>query len=71
MNKYVGTDKDIHIRIHNFTVKCFINIVRKISKSPENNRIISQIVASLTSVGANDQEADATDSQKDFVAKYK
>lgn len=71
MNKYINTDKDIHTRIHKFTVDCFINVVRKIQKSPENNRIVGQIAASLTSIGANDQEADAADSQKDFIAKYK
>lgn len=71
MNKYTNTEKDIHVRIHKFVVNCFVNIVRKIPKSPENIRIIGQISASLTSIGANDQEADAADSCKDFVAKYK
>jgi len=71
MNKYLNTDKDIHLRIHKFVVDCFINIVRKIAKTPENIPIIKQISASLTSMGANDQEADAADSNKDFVAKYK
>jgi len=70
MNKYSGTEKDIHLRIHNFTVKCFININRKIPKTTENLPIIKQISASLTSIGANDQEADAADSNKDFIAKY-
>lgn len=70
MNKYANTDKDIHVRIHNFTVKCFINVVRNIPKTAENLPIIRQISASLTSIGANDQEADAADSNKDFIAKY-
>jgi four helix bundle protein len=70
MNKYSGTEKDIHLRIHNFTVKCFINIIRKIPKTTENISIIKQISASLTSIGANDQEANACESNKDFVAKY-
>lgn len=71
MNKYSNTDKDIHIRIHKFVVGCFVDVVRKIPKTPENIPIIRQISASLTSVGANDQEADAADSNRDFVAKYK
>lgn len=71
MNKYLNTDRDIHIRINKFVVSCFINIVRKIPKSVENTPVIKQISASLTSIGANDQEADATDSSKDFFAKYK
>jgi len=71
MNKYLGTDKDIHTRIHKFVTKCFVDVVRKIPKTVENIPIIKQISASLTSMGANDQEADAADSKKDFVAKYK
>ena len=71
MNKYSGTEKDIHTRIHKFIVGCFVNIVRKIPKTPENIPIIKQISSSLTSMGANDQEADAADSNKDFVAKYR
>jgi|SRR3972149_8844860 len=70
MNKYTGTDKDIHIRIHKFVVACFINIVKKIPKTPENIPIIKQISASLTSIGANDQEANASESNRDFIAKY-
>ena len=70
MNKYKNTEKDIHVRIKRFVVDCFINIVRKIPKIPENLPIIKQISASLTSIGANDQEADAADSNRDFVAKY-
>lgn len=71
MNKYANTEKDIHIRIHKFVVNCFVSIVRKIPKTAENIPIIQQVSASLTSMGANDQEADAADSNKDFIAKYK
>jgi len=71
MNKYLGTKKDIHTRIHKFVTCCFMDVVRKIPKAPENITIIKQISASLTSMGANDQEADAADSKKDFVAKYR
>ncbi|PIZ48020.1 four helix bundle protein [Candidatus Woesebacteria bacterium CG_4_10_14_0_2_um_filter_39_14] len=70
MNKYSGTEKDIHIRIHKFVTSCFVNIIRKIPKTPENIPIIQQISASLTSIGANDQEADAANSNKDFILKY-
>ena len=70
MNKYFGTDKDIHTRIHKFVVNCFVNIIRKIPKTIENVPIIQQISASLTSIGANDQEADAANSNKDFILKY-
>ncbi len=70
MNKYAGTDKDIHKRIYRFVVNCFKEVVRKIPKTSENLPIISQLSASLTSVGANDQEADTAGSRKDFIAKY-
>ena len=70
MNKYSGTEKDIHIRIHKFVTSCFVNVIRKIPKTPENIPIIQQISASLTSIGANDQEADAANSNKDFILKY-
>lgn len=70
VNKYTNTDKDIHLRIHRFVVDCFINVVKKIPKTSENVPIIKQISASLTSIGANDQEANASESNKDFIAKY-
>lgn len=70
VNKYLNTKKDIHLRIKRFVVSCFTSVVRKIPKTPENIPIFKQISASLTSVGANDQEADAADSNKDFIAKY-
>lgn len=70
MNQYRGTDKDIHKRIYQFIINCFRDVVKKIPKAAENIRIIQQLSASLTSMGANDQEADAAVSKKDFVAKY-
>lgn len=70
MNQYRGTDKDIHKRINRFVVNCFNGVVRKIPKSSENIVIIEQISSSLTSMGANDIEADAAGSKKDFIAKY-
>ena len=70
MNKYRGTEKDIHTRIYKFVIACFRDVVKKIPKTTENIPIISQLSSSLTSIGANDQEADATTSKKDFIAKY-
>lgn len=70
MNKYANTDKDIHARIYRFIIECFRDVVRKIPKTAESVPIISQLSSSLTSIGANDQEADAANSKKDFVAKY-
>ncbi|KKU88498.1 hypothetical protein A3A64_03740 [Candidatus Gottesmanbacteria bacterium RIFCSPLOWO2_01_FULL_48_11] len=70
MNKYRNTEKDIHTRIYRFVVGCFRDIVQKIPKTKENFPVIEQISSSLTSMGANDQEADAAISKKDFIAKY-
>lgn len=68
-NKYRGTPQDIHERIFRFVVGCFGEVVKKIPKTTENLPIISQISSSLTSIGANDQEADAAGSRRDFIAK--
>lgn len=70
MNKYRNTDQDIHQRIYRYIIGCFRDVVKKIPKTAESLPVISQISSSLTSMGANDQEADAAGSKKDFIAKY-
>lgn len=70
MNPYHNTEKDIHARIYRFVTDCFRDVVKKIPKTPENIPIIGQISSSLTSMGANDAEADAASSRRDFIAKY-
>ena len=61
--------QDIHERIYQFVIRV-INLVKKLPRTPENIILINQITKSVTSMGANDQEADGTDSRKDFIAKY-
>lgn len=70
MNKYKGTKKDIHLRVYSFVIDCIRDLIKKIPHSVENIELIKQLIASLTSVGANDQEADASLSKRDFTAKY-
>lgn len=70
MNNYMNTDKDIHARIYKFVLNCFRNVIQKIPRRYENIPIIEQLASSLTSIGANDREADAAGSRKDFIAKY-
>lgn len=70
MNKYQNTDKDIHAKIYKFIIGCFRDVVKKIPKITENFPIIDQLSSSLTSIGANDQEVDASSSRRDFIAKY-
>ncbi len=68
-NKYSGTDKDIHARIFKHVTSGLI-FLRSIPKNSETLSILDQIGRSLTSIGANDQEADAALTRKDFIAKY-
>ena len=60
-NKY-----DIHERIFNFIVDV-INFLNKLPKTSTNLIFIGQITRSVTSMGANDQEADGSSSTKDFL----
>lgn len=64
-----GKIKDIHERIYQFVIRV-IKLTESLPKTSQNLILINQVVRSATSVGANDQEADGTDSKKDFIAKY-
>ncbi len=60
---------DIHERIFNFIVDV-IRFLNKLPKTPSNIIFIAQITRSVTSMGANDQEADGASSKKDFLRCY-
>jgi four helix bundle protein len=60
------TKYDIHSRIYNFTVRV-IKLVNVLPKTASNTTIIPQLLRSVTSIGANDQEADGTLTKKDFL----
>lgn len=62
-------EKDIHERIYKFVIRV-INLTKLLPDTPQNRVIIYQLVKSVTSMGANDQEADGAESKKDFIAKY-
>ena len=62
-------ERDIHERIYNFVIRV-IKLTKVLAKTPQNDVIIYQIIKSVTSMGANDQEADGSESRKDFIAKY-
>ena len=64
-NKYI----DIHERIFTFVISV-LKLIKQIPRTPENISIISQLIDSVTSVGANDQEADGVSSAKDFIHCY-
>lgn len=61
--------QDIHERIYKFVVDV-LSFIKTLPKTPQNLIITNQILRSVTSMGANDQEADGTDSRKDFISKY-
>ncbi len=60
---------EIHDRIFIFVVRG-LKVVRYIPKAIESRIIIEQFVRVLTSVGANDNEADGVSSKKDFIHVY-
>lgn len=60
---------DIHERIYKFVVR----VLKSLAGLPKNDLnliIIPQCGRAVTSVGANDQEADACESSRDFIAKF-
>jgi len=60
---------DIHERIYNFVLRV-LKLLASLPKNSINLVIVDQGSRAVTSVGANDQEADACESKKDFIAKY-
>jgi len=59
-------DYDIHERIFNFIVNV-INFLNKLPRTSTNLIFIGQITRSVTSMGANDQEADGALTRRDFI----
>lgn len=59
----------IHERIFQFVVRG-LKIPRYLPRTVESKILIDQFLRSLTSVGANDNEADGAASKKDFVHCY-
>lgn len=59
-------DYDIHERIFAFVVNV-INLLNKLPRTPTNLIFINQITRSVTSMGANSQEADGALTKKDFI----
>ena len=61
--------QDIHERMYQFVIRV-ITLVKQLPNTPENLVLKNQITRSVTSMGANDQEADGTNSKKDFIHCY-
>lgn len=65
----INNQIDIHERIYNFVLRV-LKLLSSLPKTSINLVIIDQCGRSATSIGANDQEADACESRGDFIAKY-
>lgn len=62
-------NKDIHERIYQFVLSV-LRYIRTLPKNFENQTIIAQLIRSVTSIGANDQEASGTFTRADFAHCY-
>ncbi len=60
---------EIHERIFQFVVQG-LKVPRVLPKTNEANIIINQYIRAITSVGANDNEADGASTRKDFIHCY-
>ena len=69
MTNNTNKQVDIHERIYQFVLRV-LKLLTLLSKTSTNLIIVDQCGRSVTSVGANDQEADACESKKDFISKY-
>ena len=67
ISKYIN--KDIHERIYQFIIRV-LNLLKELPKTQENIIFSEQTIRAVTSMGSNDQEADAAESKKDFISKY-
>lgn len=61
--------QNIHERIYQVILKVLL-MMRGVPKTADNLVIINQLSRSITSMGANDQEADGAESKSDFIHKY-
>lgn len=69
MTNGANKQRDIHERIYQYVLRV-LKLLASLPKTPINLIIIDQCGRAVSSVGANDQEADACESRKDFIAKY-
>ncbi len=60
---------DIHERIFKFVIRV-LKLIKCLSKNKVNEVLLEQLVRCVTSIGANDQEADGVSSKKDFIHCY-
>lgn len=61
--------QDIHERIYQFILRV-LRFVNKLPRTFTNQQIIGQLTRSITSIGANDQEANGAYTKADFTHCY-
>ncbi|MBP9702651.1 four helix bundle protein [Candidatus Woesebacteria bacterium] len=61
--------RDIYERIYKFAVNTILYI-RKFPKTLEASVIAKQLIRSATSIGANAQEADGSESKAEFIHRF-
>ena len=60
---------DIHERIFSFVI-AVVGFLNKLPKTSTNFIFIGQCIRAVTSMGANDQEADGALTKKDFIPDF-
>lgn len=65
----IDNKHNIHERIYQFILKV-LRFIAKLPKTFTNQQIIGQLIRSVTSMGANDQEANGTFTRADFIHCY-
>lgn len=60
---------DIHERIYRFILRT-LRFIGRLPKTYTNQQLTGQLVRSVTSMGANDQEANGSTTKADFVHCY-
>lgn len=61
--------RDIYGRIYKFVLIC-LDLIRTLPTSMENQIVARQLIRSVTSIGANAQEADGSESKAEFVHRW-
>lgn len=61
--------KEIHGRIYRFVLSV-LDVIKFITRTPENIVLIKQVVRSAGSIGANASEADGAESEKEFIHRF-
>ena len=60
---------DIHDRIYTYVARV-LNFLNFVPRTTQNLILIGQVARSVTSMGANDREADGVTTRNDFIHKY-